>query len=391
MKKADILIVEDDAVTASVINKYLIRNNYNVIGVAVNADEAFAFLEKNNPDLILMDIFLKDSIDGIEIAGIIRESKDIPVVYLTADSTETTIARAKITEPFGYLVKPVESKMLITNIELSIQKQSNHNKKLLEILKKANDELEQRVENRTSELLQTNQELLNEIRQRIVAEEALRKADKLATIGKMSAILAHEIRNPLNSIKINTDILYETLELPENKKRRLEIIQKEVTRLDNLVKDVLQFARQGSLVFNEFDLNMLIDSISSQLKHVFEQKKIVFENHADKIQVRGDSEKLRQVFLNLILNSTDAIDGKGLIEIYSSILKKDNTISIFIKDNGTGISPEVKLFEPFFTTKNTGTGLGLPISQNIIEQHGGTLRLFSSKPGESIFTINIPL
>jgi signal transduction histidine kinase len=390
MKKAEILIVEDDLLTATVIQKYLTTNGYDVTAIASNADDAFNEISKVKPDLILMDIFLRNSIDGIEIARIIREKYDIPVIYLTADSSEDTIARAKITEPFGYLVKPVDSKILITNVELTIQKQLSHNNKILEALRIKNDELEQKVKERTYELTKTNVELKNEIKQRKLAEEALKKAERLATVGKMSAILAHEIRNPLNSIKINTDILNETLELNENKRRRFNIIRKEINRLDNLVKEVLLYSRQVNLVFTEFNIFNLVENILAQLKPHFEEKKIKIINNIDKIPVKADSEKLKQVFINLILNSVDAVpDVDGVIEFYSE--NRDGKISIFIKDNGYGISEPEKVFEPFFTTKNLGTGLGLPISQNIVEQHSGSMIVVKSVQGETIFCITFPI
>lgn len=388
MKKAEILIVEDDLLTATVIQKYLTRNGYDVTAIAANATETFLELEKVKPDLILMDIFLRNSIDGIEIAQQIKDKFDIPIIYLTADSSEETIARAKITEPFGYLVKPVDSKILITNVELTIQKQLSHNNKLLETLRKANDELEQRVKERTSELVRTNEELKNEIIQRKNAEDALKKAERLATIGKMSAILAHEIRNPLNSIKINADILIETLELTENKKRRLQIMQKEVNRLDNLVKEVLLYSRQVNLVYTDFNIFNLIENIFIQLKPHFEEKKVIFKNNLEKVMVKGDSEKLKQVFINLILNAIDAVPENGIIEFYNDMT--DGVINIYAKDNGCGIKDLEKVFEPFFTTKNLGTGLGLPISQNIIEQHSGTMKVIKSIEGETVFCITIP-
>ncbi|MCX6164216.1 MAG: response regulator [Ignavibacteriae bacterium] len=388
MKKAEILIVEDDILTANVIQKYLTKNGYDVNAIAPNATETFKELEKAKPDLILMDIFLRNSIDGIEIAKQVKVKYDIPIIYLTADSSEATIARAKITEPFGYLVKPVDSKILITNVELTIQKQLSHNNKILEALRIKNDELEQKVKERTSELMTMNQELKNEIRQRKLAEDALKKAERLATIGKMSAVLAHEIRNPLNSIKINADILIETLELTENKKRRLQIMQKEVNRLDNLVKEVLLYSRHVNLVFTEFNLFNLIDNLILQLKPHFEEKKIILRNNLDKINIKGDSEKLKQVFINLILNAVDAVPEDGTIEFSCESI--DGKTNIFVKDNGCGILDAEKVFEPFYTTKNLGTGLGLPISQNIVEQHSGTMKVLNSKEGETVFCITIP-
>lgn len=389
MKKAEILIVEDDVLTANVIQKYLIRNGYDVTAIAANATETFECIRKIKPDLILMDVFLRNSIDGIEIAQQIKDKYEIPIIYLTADSSEETIARAKITEPFGYLVKPVDSKILITNVELTILKQLSHNNKILDALRIKNDELERKVEERTSALTMMNQELKNEIKQRKQAEDALKKAERLATIGKMSAILAHEIRNPLNSIKINADILLETLELSENKKRRLQIMQKEVNRLDNLVKEVLLYSRHVNLVLTDFNIYNLIDSLLIQLKSHFEEKKITFKNKLEKVIVKGDSEKLKQVFINLILNSVDAVPENGIIEFYSD--KVDSKLNIYIKDNGCGIQDVEKVFEPFFTTKNLGTGLGLPISQNIVEQHSGIMKVINSVQGETIFCITIPM
>jgi len=137
MGKADILIVEDDIITATVIKKYLEKNNYNVVGIIEDGVNAVKSAIAKKPDLILMDIFLKDSIDGIEVAKRIKQKIDIPVIFLTADSSSDTIDRAKITEPFGYLVKPVDRNVLITNIELTLQKQLSYNKKILDALKKA--------------------------------------------------------------------------------------------------------------------------------------------------------------------------------------------------------------------------------------------------------------
>jgi len=386
--KADILIVEDDYITATVIKKYLEKDYYHIIDIVNTGEKAIAAAKEYKPDLILMDIFLKNSIDGIETSRRIKEIQDIPIIYLTADSSSETIRRAKITEPFGYLLKPIDSSVLITNIELTLQKQYSYNKRILDTLKKANDELEKRVEERTKELYNANVILKSEMKQRELAEEELRKTDKLATIGKMSTVLAHEIRNPLNSIKINADILLETLELTDNQKKRITIIKKEVDRLNNLLKDVLLFSRYTEILPIEFNLPIFLDGISLQLKNSLEKKNIEFKYSSPEIMIKGDVEKIRQVFLNLILNSVDAIKGKGRIEIECQI-KDDKNVIILIKDNGIGIENTEKLFEPFYTTKNLGTGLGLPISNNIIKQHKGKLYLVSSKPGETIFAIEL--
>ena len=186
----------------------------------------------------------------------------------------------------------------------------------------------------------------------------------------------------------NADILFEALDLTENKRRRLQIMQKEINRLDNLVKEVLQYSRQVNLIFTEFSIYNLIENLIAQLKPHFEEKKITLRNNLENINIKGDSEKLKQVFINLILNAVDAVPDEGVIEFYCE--NTDGRTNIYVKDNGCGIPDVEKIFEPFYTTKNLGTGLGLPISQNIIEQHSGNMSVVHSKSGETIFCISIP-
>jgi CheY-like chemotaxis protein len=131
MKNEEILIVEDDILSATIIKKMLLKKNYKVPKSISTSYEAIEYVNNSQPDLILMDIFLKDEVDGITAAKKIREKYDIPIIYLTSDSSDETIQRAKITEPFGYLLKPVDEKTLITNVELSLQKQHTHNKIIL--------------------------------------------------------------------------------------------------------------------------------------------------------------------------------------------------------------------------------------------------------------------
>lgn len=252
---------------------------------------------------------------------------------------------------------------------------------------KTNDEIGELTEafNNMSETLKNN-------------TEELVKREKLAALGKMAAVLAHEIKTPLTSIKLNADIIAETLDLGDDDRENFEIMKTEINRLNNLVKDVLQFSRQMELKFSVANLKDLVDDVANQLCNKLEEKNIVLHNHVESILLEVDADKLRQVFINLIDNSIEAflsdrqtISGRGLIEISSQINKAENSISIFVNDNGAGIDPELKIFEPFFTTKASGTGLGLSISQKIIEQHKGEFRLLSSKPGSTIFEIVLPI
>jgi PAS domain S-box-containing protein len=219
-------------------------------------------------------------------------------------------------------------------------------------------------------------------------EEQLLNTKKLAALGEMAAVLAHEIKNPLTSIKMNTDILEESLQLKKEDEFPFVIIKKEINRLNNLVKDVLLFSRQMELQYSDFDIKDLITELKFQLQGKIEKKNISLISKTDCIKISADYEKLKQVFLNLIENSIEAVDNNGYIEIRTDI--NNGELQITIKDNGAGIKNGEKIFEPFFTSKASGTGLGLSISQKIIEQHSGSLSLISSEPGNTIFRIILP-
>ncbi len=221
------------------------------------------------------------------------------------------------------------------------------------------------------------------------AEEELRKAEKLAAIGKMSAYLSHEIKTPLSSVKMNVDMLYKNLSLPENQKKSFAIIRKEVNRLDKLLKDVLQFSRQRESYFINVSLYSLIIGIKDLIAPSLKEKNIEFINKVSSEFIKGDHQKLKTALLHLFENAVDSITGPGEIEV--STKKIDNNVCLFIRDTGCGIPVPEKIFDPFFTTKTTGTGLGLPITKNIITEHNGIIKLVSSKNGETIFEIIFPL
>lgn len=230
-----------------------------------------------------------------------------------------------------------------------------------------------------------------DITERKKLELQLAQSEKLAALGKMAAVLAHEIKTPLTSIKLNTDMLIESLELNNEDQKSFNIISKEINRLNNLVKEVLQLSRQPDLNYSVSNIRDIVENIILETQNKTSQKAISLINKVESIKVEFDNEKIKQVLLNLIDNSIESINESGTIELTSSVKINTNKISIFIKDSGCGINDSLKIFEPFYTTKSSGTGLGLSISQKIIEQHKGILKLVSSKPGETIFEITLPL
>lgn len=221
-------------------------------------------------------------------------------------------------------------------------------------------------------------------------ENELIEKEKLASVGRMAAHISHEIRSPLALISINLELLKQGLALNEKKLKSLSIIETELARLNSLLNDILKFSVEFSLYKSLFYINEMLDYIGQLMKATCNERNVTYINLVKPIQIFGDRSKIEGAFINLIMNSLEAINNDGKIEIYSSNQNEDKFVNIFIKDSGCGIEEPEKIFQTFFSTKKNGTGLGLPIVKNILEKHGGSIKLLSSKPGETIFMIKFP-
>jgi len=219
-------------------------------------------------------------------------------------------------------------------------------------------------------------------------EAEIIRSEKFASLGKMSAILAHEIKTPLTSIKMNADILYKSLDLTDDEKESFLIINREITRLTNLVKEVLQFSRELTISKNEIEIHSLCEDVIRQALPRLSNKRASIVNKVAEVTLKVDPDKFKQVLINLAQNALEAMDKNGILEFYSSF--EDEFFCLYIKDTGKGIEERDKIFDPFYTTKASGTGLGLSISKKIIELHGGDLILVKSQLGETVFQIKIP-
>jgi signal transduction histidine kinase len=229
-------------------------------------------------------------------------------------------------------------------------------------------------------------------------EEQLSAAQKLSALGQLSASLAHEIKNPLSSIKGTAEILLDEFPKDHPKREFVEILLKETTRLNNTVEEVLQFSRRGIQGGKKEEtetepLSQVIDRVTSLLASQLRKKgiKLTFNGWETGKAFHVASEKLSQVFLNIILNGIDAAPTKGEIIIETTEHAAGCTVSV--KDNGNGIPDELKdkIFGAFYSTKEGGTGLGLSISKKIVESYGGTLTLSDTKTGGACFSVFLPL
>jgi signal transduction histidine kinase len=227
------------------------------------------------------------------------------------------------------------------------------------------------------------------------AEKKLLQAERLSLMGQMVASIAHEIKNPLGSIKGAVQILGDKSTPPEDRSEFTSIIEKEVDRLDGVVRDYLSYARPVLSTRNYLDLNEIIKTILKQVKFQSDERHInvVFEP-SDLPLVTGDADKLRQLLLNMILNAIQAMPSGGKVEVLSKALDSAAPqIEIVIADNGPGIKPEdlTKIFDPFFSTKAHGTGLGLATARAIVSEHNGDIKVESTVGKGTTFTITLPV
>ena len=254
------------------------------------------------------------------------------------------------------------------------------------------DDLNVRVEERTAQLQEANQKLETTYKQLVMSE-------KLASIGEITAGVAHEINNPVAVIQGNVDVVRLTLgEQAEPVKTELDLIDRQIMRIGGIVGKLLQFARPSDYgKFEEYvNLRDVTQDSLGLVDHVYASKdievKLKFSNVPD---VKINPSELQQVIINLIINAVQAMDGKGILTIQSHVLERDgkNGVCLAFHDSGPGISEDTinTIFDPFFTTKRAkGTGLGLSISQTIIQTAGGIITADNHPKGGALMSIWLP-
>ncbi len=224
------------------------------------------------------------------------------------------------------------------------------------------------------------------------AQEQLIQAAKLAAIGELAANIAHEINNPLTTILGYTELLKEEDDM-ETIKNDLDIIENESLRARDIVQQLLEFSRKRPLKIEQLDLYEILDDVKKLVLPNLKDKRIkLIEEKAELPKIEADRNQLKQVFLNLINNAIQAMHNGGTLKIVTG--KKEGSVFVEITDNGTGIPDEVlpRIFEPFFTTKKEkGTGLGLPISYRIVENHGGKIEVKSKLNVGTTFRVYLPI
>lgn len=223
--------------------------------------------------------------------------------------------------------------------------------------------------------------------------EQLLQADRLTSLGELSAAVVHEVRNPLSSIKGAVEILESGIEENNPKKEFAEIAKKEIERLNLLVEDFLRFARPAKPQTVTADANEIIKAVAMLIQQRADTQniRIVMKLDENLPEIKVDVEQIKQVLLNLAINAIQAMTKGGTL-IFRTHKNRDDKLCIEIEDSGSGVDSSItqRIFDPFFTTKEKGVGLGLSIAYKIARQHGGTLTVKNKNEG-AIFILTIPV
>ncbi|MEN8258636.1 MAG: ATP-binding protein [Thermodesulfobacteriota bacterium] len=256
--------------------------------------------------------------------------------------------------------------------------------------------LREKYQDLSSRLERSYRRLHEEAELLIEVEEQLRASQKLSALGQLSASLAHEIKNPLASVKGTAEIFLD--EFPEGHPKRefAEILLKETSRLNKTVEEVLNFSRRqqqsGGEEPKKEEASMILKRVITLLDNTFSKKGINVElNLPSKGKgVLVDADKMAQVFINLLINAVEAVSQGGHIVV--NLAREDGGGIISFADDGPGVPEEEyeQVFAPFYTGREEGTGLGLAISAKIIESYGGKITVSRSELGGALFTVNVP-
>jgi signal transduction histidine kinase len=224
--------------------------------------------------------------------------------------------------------------------------------------------------------------------------QALR-AEQLAAVGQMAAGLAHELRNPLTSMKLLVQAAAEHNAAHALSRRDLGVLEEEITRLERLIQTFLDFARPPHLEKQTFAIQSMLEQLVDLVSARAEQQDIRLQTElpSEPVVVRADRGQIRQVVLNLLLNAFEAVAQGGEVRVRLGALSSERWLTLRVEDTGPGLPPRLgqEIFEPFVSTKETGLGLGLSICKRIVEAHGGEIDGGDRPEGGAWFTVRLPL
>jgi signal transduction histidine kinase len=362
-KTLRVLHIEDSEDDSLLLRVQLTRAGYHLVCARVDTmEDMAAALDRHEWDLVISDYVMPKFSAPAALAYLKQRNTDIPFIIVSGAIGEETAVAAMRAGAHDYLMKDNLAR-LAPAIERELQEAATR-------------------------------------REQARAEQALRTAEKLATLGRLAATIAHEVNNPLEAV---TNILYllGQRDLDATSHEYVHIAEQELARVSHVVKQALSFSR-NNLEPEPIAVIKLIDEVLNLYGPKIQACKVTVEKQFDGDSVvRAVASDLRQVISNLIVNAVDAVGSGGKVRLHVSRSRdwrhpEQKGLRIVVADDGVGIRPEHRreIFRPFFTTKTgKGTGLGLWISQDIVTKHGGSLRMRSSTASThsgTVFSIFLP-
>lgn len=382
-----VLVIDDERIILELTSMILRSKGYEVL-TADSGRLGLEIVERDAPSVVLLD-YMMPGMDGMSALRQIRTRfPDTYVVMFTGKGSEEIAVELMKGGASDYILKPFNNQDLVERIEnvLRIRRIELHNRelreereRLLREIEEWNLELERRVEEKTAELERAHAEIL--------------QAEKLAALGHLSAGMAHEIRNPLNSISLFAQILKGGLSADAEKSSYLEKILKEVDRIDNILVQLLAASKRPRFELQAVSISEVIDRVLEACNVQVKAQGVTVRRRFLSLPppIQADTTEIEQIFSNLFTNALYEMRQGGKLEVCLSHDEKE--IAIEVADSGGGIPRENlgQIFDPFFTTKEKGTGFGLSVVLRIVKTYGGRISADSIVGEGTTFHIRFPL
>jgi two-component system, NtrC family, sensor kinase len=429
LEGASILVIDDTPANVAVLADCLEELGLRVV-VAQDGEEGLGRAEFVRPDLILLDVMMP-VMDGFETCRRLKLNeitRDIPVIFMTALTDMKSMVTAFDVGGVDYISKPFQMEEVLARVNTHLSLRAMHRQ-----LSSQNLALQHEVETRRQ--AQDALKTANEAQQLLIAKlqdahEQLVQSEKMASIGQLAAGIAHEINNPIGFVSANMGslqtyfaTLISALEACESAVQEFPLatqiaerfaqvkldseidflkadvvdLMKEsrdgLNRVKDIVHSLREFSHVGESLWQEADLHQGLESTLNMVNHEIKYKAQVVREYGALPLVKCLASQLNQVFLNLFVNASHAIEGSGTIRVRTGC--RDAWVWVEISDTGSGMSPDIvnRIFDPFFTTKpvGSGTGLGLSLSYGIVRKHGGRIEVRSELGHGSSFTVHLPI
>jgi signal transduction histidine kinase len=363
--KANVLLVDDTPANLLALRTILESLGQNLIE-ATSGEQALHHLLNDDFAVVLLDVSLP-GMDGYEVARMVRgrkRSQRTPIIFVTAyDTPSERMIDAYSQGAVDFLVKPLVPAVLRSKVAVFV------------------------------ELFQKTEQVKRQQEQMLSQQREMMRAGHLAVAGQLAAGVAHEVRNPLATIKVLVEGALRPRNAAPLSREELTVMHGEIARLERIVQEYLDFARPPELNRARGDLRDVLDQAAALLQANARKQSVqlALDYPAQPVWATVDHDQIRAVLVNLLLNATEAMKQGGRLQVALSATYRE--VVLTVADTGCGIPPDIlkRLFTPFVSSKPTGTGLGLCISKRIVESHGGRIAAKNRPEGGAEVVLTLPL